>query len=166
MAVRKLLENENLSDALYVYSSPEAKAVETARVIADIFDLEVRIRESLSEISMNTGFLHQSEFDKRVGDYLAGYDDTGFEDYDSAQDRIVTCISSIVKDQGKNPAVTVTHGRIMTAFFSYLTGERLGYQEWRSIETPDLSVLDLERSMIVKGFLSGYQIVNSLSGSP
>lgn len=154
--VRKLLENEDLSGASYVYSSPEIKATETAGIIADLFHLEIMTCSSLKEISFNTGFLPQPEFEKRVEDYLSGHNDTGFESFNRSADRIVSCIHSLVEVQGKNPTVVVTHGRIMTALFSCLTDKRLGYTEWSSIAMPDLSVVDLAKGIIVRGFLAGH----------
>jgi 2,3-bisphosphoglycerate-dependent phosphoglycerate mutase len=51
-------------------------------------------------------------------------------------------VKRIAREADRRSVVMVTHGRILTVFFSKWFGRRLTGEEWRSIQLPDLSVID------------------------
>jgi 2,3-bisphosphoglycerate-dependent phosphoglycerate mutase len=153
-ATRELALRETWGDVNTVYHSPEPKAVETAKVIAEVIGASLQVEPDLRELAMNTGFLTTEEFDLRVGAYLDGAFDDAFEDYSEAQERIVTCVNRLVRDAQGQSIALVSHGRILTVFFSAILNRRLGYDEWKSIGLPDLSVVDTETWKVERGFFT------------
>jgi 2,3-bisphosphoglycerate-dependent phosphoglycerate mutase len=151
---RELALRETWGDVNIVFHSPEPKAVETAKVIAEVIGASLRVEPDLRELAMNTGFLTTEEFDRRVGAYLEGAIDDAFEPYSEAQERIVTCVNRLVRQANGQSIALVSHGRILTVFFSAILKKRLGYVEWKSIRLPDLSVVDSDTWKVERGFFS------------
>jgi broad specificity phosphatase PhoE len=153
-ATRELALRETWSDVTVVFHSPEPKAVETAKVIAEVIGASLQVEPDLRELAMNTGFLTMEEFDRRVGAYLGGAFDDSFEPYSEAQERIVTCVNRLVREANGQSIALVSHGRILTVFFSAILKKRLGYAEWKSIRLPDLSVVDPDTWKVERGFFT------------
>jgi 2,3-bisphosphoglycerate-dependent phosphoglycerate mutase len=153
-AAEELAARENWDDVYRVYHSPEPKAEQTAQIIAKRLKVGTAREEDLRELHADLGFLPAEQFHARVAAYLSGYVDPAFENYDSAVARIDACVKRIAREAGGRSVVVVSHGRILTAFFSKLLGRRLTGEEWRSIKLPDLSVIDLATWKVERGFFA------------
>ncbi|RLQ93315.1 histidine phosphatase family protein [Falsibacillus albus] len=153
ISARKIALQTDWEDASIIYHSPERKAMQTAAAIGIEKTLVLREEEDLRELEMNSGFLKKEDFQSKVGEYLMGKGDHDFEEYWSAQERIVNCVKNLVDRHKGSSLAIVSHGRILTAFYSFLLRRRLGVQEWQSIKMPDISVIDLETWMVIDGFL-------------
>lgn len=151
---KTLSEEEQWSDVRLVYHSPQPKAQETASILAGEIGVPVKEVQGLQELSMNTGFLSPAEFRQRVGDYLSGRPDPDFEKYGEAMLRIVGTFQDIVRELNGSSGVVVSHGRILSVFFSYLLGRRITVDEWQSMKFPELSVIDINTWRIERGFLA------------
>ncbi len=154
-AAQQLGELPCWQDVEIIYSSPEPKALQTAQEIARPWGTRVIVENDLRELQMKSVWLDNADFLKKVGDYLEGADDPDFEPYDQAQQRIVGCVQRLIQSHPGRSIAVVSHARILVAFFSHLFGRRVGRHEWRSIQMPDLAVVDLPKSQVVSGFLKG-----------
>jgi 2,3-bisphosphoglycerate-dependent phosphoglycerate mutase len=150
----ELIEGEQWDDLACIYHSPEPKAEQTAAIIARRFGVRTAVCDDLRELHADVGFLPGEQFQERVGAYLDGRQDPCFEDYEQATKRIVHCVEEIVTEAGDRSVAIVSHGRILTALFSAIRGERLGRAGWQSIGLPDLSVVDWKNRRVERGFLS------------
>ncbi|MBS7529003.1 histidine phosphatase family protein [Hazenella sp. IB182353] len=144
----ELIDSVRWEDIHVIYHSPEIKAQQTAKIIANELGVRMYVRTSLREVEARIGFLPINQFIARVGDYLEGYPDPDFEDYDQAVARFHQSICEIVS------AAIVSHGRILTAWYSYLLGSRLSRKDWQSIGLPDLSVVHTDTWQVKQGFFA------------
>jgi len=94
------------------------------------------------------------EFVARVGRYFAGDRDEDFESWDRATLRVVTAMAAIVTAASGNSVAVVSHGRILTVWFSHWLQRRLSVSEWQAIRMPDLSVVDLDSRRVESGFFA------------
>lgn len=152
-ATKDLALAESWDEVSCIYHSPELKAVATARVISEVTGIPTTVEDDLYELRIPT-ITPTEEFIRRVGAYLAGFSDPEFEDWDDATTRIVGCVQNIVSEANGNSVLMVSHGRILTVFFSHLMKRRLSVTEWQSIRLPDLSVIDLDTWTVERGFFS------------
>lgn len=159
-SVKQLVADHAWSDVSHIYYSPEPKAAATAAMMADQLGLATSSCAALREVAMDTGFLPPSLFRQRVARFLNGEPDSAFENYADATSRIVNAIASILEAAPKTSVAAVSHGRILTVFYSYLLGHRLGANEWQSIALPDLSIVNLTTSTVDSGFFAGNRVVN------
>lgn len=138
-----------------LYYSPEVAAAQTAELIGRRWPLQLHVEEKLSDMWIASGGLDRDSLAKIVGSHLEGSDSSPMlEDYDQAQQRIVHCVQRLaVRHAGENFAI-MSHSRLITAFYSHLLGRRLGREEWLSLRTPDLSVIDLPDWVVSAGFFS------------
>lgn len=150
---RLLALRENWNHLKLLYHSPEPKAEQTAAIIAEMIGAECKVHPDLRDLEMRTGVLPTEEFQSRVCDYLLGKSDLDFENYEAAQLRIRNAVHTIVNETDGSVGI-VSHGRIITAFFSDLLERRMTPEEWRSITFPDVSVIDIPKWKIVRGFFS------------
>ena len=145
------------ADLAAIHHSPQPKTAQTAAAIRREWTSAVPAfaEPDLAELRMDGGFLGAEAFEARVGHYLEGGRDPAFEDYGRAQERIVGGVRRILSAAGGRSVAIVSHGRILTVLFSALCGVRLGRPEWKSIQMPDLSVVDLDAETVTHGFFAG-----------
>ncbi|RNB92394.1 histidine phosphatase family protein [Brevibacillus fluminis] len=153
----QMAQRVSWEDIQCIYHSPEKKAVETAQAIAAPRGLIMRAEPDLRELAADVGFMAHDAFAKRVGAHLEGKEDPAFEPFEAAAKRINRCVGDIVSQADGRPVAIVSHGRILTAFYSSLIGRRLTRQEWQSIGLTDLSVLCTKTWMVKSGFFKNLQ---------
>lgn len=150
---RHLAKDDAWNEVSEIYHSPERKAVVTANVLSEATGIPTTAIDGLRELKA-PAIRSEIEFVRRVGSYLAGYPDTEFENWDAATARVVDAIQQAVsRSSGKSIAV-VSHGRILTVWYSHLFSRRMTVDEWRSIRLPDLSVVDLDTWRVERGFFA------------
>ncbi|TCP54740.1 broad specificity phosphatase PhoE [Tumebacillus sp. BK434] len=153
-STRELAARESWAKVRTIWHSPEPKAVGTARVIAEQAGLVMKEHAGLHELAFDAGYLSQEEFQSRVGAYFqGGTADPAFEPYHEAEARIAHAVQDIVARSNGQDTAIVSHGRILTVLYSRLLGRRLGPKDWRSIQLPDLSVIDTTTWNVERGFL-------------
>lgn len=156
-ATRDLVSQASWHEIGRIYHSPEPKAEATARVISEFTGIPAEVRDELCELQVPT--IHPfEEFVRRVGAYLEGFPDPGFEDWDQATSRIVHCVDNLIRDSNGTSAAMVSHGRILAVLFSHFFQRRMTVQEWQSIQLPDLSVVDIDTWTVDKGFFRDCQL--------
>lgn len=141
-----------------LYYSPELRAAQTAELIANRWQIPLNMEEELSDMWIVSGGLAQDQFEQIVGDHLEGLTNHPLlEDYTLAQRRIVRCVQRLARENAGRSFAIVSHARILTALYSHLLRRRLGRQEWLSLRTPDLSVIDPVTWQVTAGFFSNLQ---------
>lgn len=156
-ATRQLVLNQSWNDVQRIYHSPERKAAGTAEVVSAMTGIPMTVVNDLRELSV-PHIDASDEFIRRVGAYLLGFPDPEFENWDQAAQRIVGAIAAIVAEAAGRSAAVVSHGRILTVWFSHLFQRRMSVAEWQSIRLPDLSVIDLDTGTVERGFFSNISV--------
>jgi broad specificity phosphatase PhoE len=141
-----------------IASSPEAKAVATARPIATATALELRTEHALREVSRGaTPLVTASEYERLVAAHFAAPCESvhGWERGIDATARIRECIDRLMSEGG--PAVcVVSHGLVLSHYLADLRGMPAPLiEEWRALPQPAVAVVDVKARRIVQPFVSG-----------
>ncbi len=120
-----------------MFSSPETKAVETARYIGSHLGIGFSIRENLREHRRPSVFLPQSEFQENIRRFFESPDSTvyGSESSNDVARRIEYEIQRALADHPNGNILMVTHGTAMTSFASRHT-DADAYSLWQSLDLP------------------------------
>jgi len=122
-----------------IIASPFVRAIQSAKPLSHITNIDIEIDERLSERILST-------YD--LPDWLiklaATYDDLdltfdGGESSRIAMERIVNVVNDIQKNTYKRTAI-ITHGNIMSLLLKYYD-DSYGFAEWRKLTNPDVFVL-------------------------
>ncbi len=136
-----------------IYHSAELKAVATAEIISRETGIPTACARALGELGMP--FIpSRDEYIRRWERYLAGADEEAFEPWTAATQRIVHGIQDLVARWPGQSVAIVSHGRILTVFFSHLLRRRLTVADWQSIDLPDWSVVDAQTWTVENGFFA------------
>ena len=108
-----------------IVASAETKAVETAAILADAWDLPLRIRPQMHENDRSaTGFLPPDQFEAAADAFFAEPDASfrGWETARAAQDRIVGEVDSVLSATPTPTPLFVGHGGVGTLLYCHLIG--------------------------------------------
>ncbi|MEK1932058.1 MAG: histidine phosphatase family protein [Pararhizobium sp.] len=109
-----------------ILSSDEAKALETAAILARPVGIDVEVLEHAGENDRSaTGFLAPTEFEKAADWFFANPDQSfrGWERAVDAQARIVSAVSSVLDTHDPSrPIAFVGHGGVGTLLKCHLAG--------------------------------------------
>jgi broad specificity phosphatase PhoE len=139
-----------------IFTSPEAKALETAHIIAGPNGMTVTAIEDLREVERpaNQWFDdgYPGGYAGAVRDYLAAPQRAthGWEPPVAAQRRIRTCIDRLQQWEPHGFAVA-GHGQTLSLYVSSVTGLD-PWEVWRTIELPDYAVVDPDAGILIRGF--------------
>lgn len=141
-----------------LYSSEELKAHQTAEIIANNLNLEIRTNSKLGEVDRSsTGYLPEIELEKTVKEFFdnPGKSVAGWEMAEMAQKRIVQCVQNVIETNPKSTIAFVSHGMVggllichfknvpihrrymqhqLGSYFIYNSDDHEIAQEWREIE--------------------------------
>jgi len=121
-----------------IVTSPEAKAAETAAVVADVLGVSVIVDDRLREVRRPwTG----SHFESAVASYLTGERHEGWEPIRAVVSRLQ---DSLVNHTGAGPVGLVTHGTAMACLLDSLCLVEPA-QFWSELTMPDAWTFDGER---------------------
>ena len=148
-----LASNAPWQGIVRIYHSAELKAAATAEIISHQTGIPTACARDLGELAMPV-ILSRDEYLRRLERYFAGADDEEFEPWTAATRRIVQGVQDIVAGCPGQSVAIVSHGRILTVFFSYLLRRRLTLADWQSIALPDWSVVDTQMWTVESGFLA------------
>ncbi len=155
---RELAKNAPWQGIVRIYHSAERKAVATAAILSHDTGIATVCAPGLGELTMPL-IPARAEFIRRMERYLAGTDEEEFESWSAATRRIVHCVEDIVAESPGQSVAIVSHGRILTVFYSHLLRRRLNVADWQSIALPDWSIVDTTTWTVERGFLAGGQSV-------
>ena len=140
-----------------IASSPEAKAIATARPTADAAGLELQIEPDLHEVDRGTTpLVSADEYHALVAAHFASPHESvsGWETADAARARVVACIDRLTAGADGTVCV-VSHGLVLSHYLADLRGlEAPSLDEWRAIPLPGIAVVDLEGRELVQPFVS------------
>jgi probable phosphoglycerate mutase len=128
-----------------VVTSPEVKAVETGRILADTFNLPLTEDDRFAEHGAGPDdfIADYREFRAKVRQFFTTPDAVVFrsESCAAAGARFAEGIRSLASEETDLPLV-VTHGRIMASWLAMLTGGT-AWDIWIGLRLPDLIEVDL-----------------------
>jgi broad specificity phosphatase PhoE len=129
-----------------IVSSPEPKALQTARIIGDRLGLKVEVDPGLHEHKrQHLSFGTEEEFRARIAQVFAEPHAPipGGESAHEAYERVA---ETLARHKGE-PLLAVTHGTVLSLYLA----EKLAcdaHDLWRSLHMPDAFVLDGEGKLI------------------
>jgi broad specificity phosphatase PhoE len=139
-----------------IASSPEPKAVATARPIATAAGLEVRTEDGLREVSRGAARLvTTTEYEKLVEVHFAAGAESvnGWERGADATFRVRDCIERLTS-VGSSVCV-VSHGLLLSHYLADLRGMPApAVEEWRAIPQPAVAVVDVKARRLLRPFAS------------
>ncbi len=100
-----------------IYSSPEAKARETAQVVAEEWDIPVKIMEDLGEVRRP---YEATDYEDRIRAFLKGETRAGWETREAAEERIRRAMAEISKSAVE--VGVVSHGLLLALFVAGVMG--------------------------------------------
>ena len=120
-----------------VFSSPETKAVETARHIGLHLGIGFTVRDGLREHRRPSVFLPQPEFQENILSFFASPGSVvyGSESSNDVARRIEAEIRYALAGHPDGNILMVTHGTAMTSFISRHTDSD-AYSLWKSLDLP------------------------------
>lgn len=134
-----------------VWSSREAKAVQTAEIVAGALSVPVQVVDGLEEHHRDSVPFYPTtgEFEAAVERFFCNPDQLvlGVETGVQARDRMAAAIGRVV-DAGHTDNIVVTHGTVMTLYVANVTGAR-PMDFWRRLGLPSYVVLELPGNRIL-----------------
>ncbi len=130
-----------------IYSSPLERAVETARAIAAPHQLNIQIREELSEIRIGewTGKtiqeLQETKVWKQMQAHPVGVAMPGGESIDQVQKRMVAALDAIVAAHPHQIVAIVSHADPLKAALAHYLGMDLNTFQKIAIEPASITIL-------------------------
>lgn len=120
-----------------MFSSPETKAMETARYIGLHLGIGFSVREGLREHRRPSVFLPQSEFHDNIRRIFTSPDSVvyGSESSNDVAARIEAQVRRSLADHPEGNILMVTHGTAMSSFTSPHTNAD-AYSLWKSLDLP------------------------------
>ena len=135
-----------------VASSPEPKALETARPIAVAAGLHVRVDADLREVERSPALMSRKEWRETVDTYLrSGL--PGWEAPDAAAERLALRVDALAAEADGSIGV-VSHGTVLTLFLAARAGRPPSLADWSAIPLPGVCVFDLAANVPLTPFLS------------
>jgi broad specificity phosphatase PhoE len=138
-----------------VYTSPEPKARETARPLAERFGLHLLHRDALRELDRGPANLPgRTAYDAAVERAFSDPEQSmnGWERAVDAQTRIVACVREADR-QHAGPIAIVSHGLVLSLLLAHLREQpRVDFAEWRAIALPALAIVDRETWRVAEPF--------------
>lgn len=134
----------DLSRASRIFSSAEPKALETARVLGEAWQLPVEQVTGLHEHERpETRIVPPAQFEANIRALFARPSEIvfGSESADAARQRFTTAVAGLVERHHGDVAV-VTHGTVMALFVAAHTG-RDAFELWKQQQMPCAALLTL-----------------------
>ena len=135
-----------------VCSSPEAKAVQTARLLTQGWGVQVEVEAGLREVEGRAWANSPTEYERAVSRYLRGEVVEGWEERGNAQKRIVAVVEEAMGAQ--EDLLIVSHGLVLVLLLSWLLEMKPGmlFRVWQGMRFPDLCALDWKTREVVRPF--------------
>lgn len=136
-----------------VASSPEPKALATARPIADAAKRALRIEPALREVDRGaTAVMDRAAYRALIAAHFADRVD-GWEHARDASARIAACIERLVAESD-GPLCVVSHGLVLSHYIAGLRGSSPDIDEWSAMPMPAIAVVDPRARQVLQPFMS------------
>lgn len=143
------LKNKNIE---IIFSSPRIRAQETAKIVADMFNISIQTVENIRErnaYGILTGMIKSEAKVKYPKEFeeVKSYKNTttGAEEYEHFKKRILSAFDKITSENNSTIAI-ITHGGPISCFFREVLGKEI-------FGLKDCGIVELEKS-------GDYRIVN------
>ncbi len=154
---RDLGRSPSWAELTLIASSPESKAVATARPVAEAVALELQIEPDLHEVGRGeTPLVSAEEYQALVAAHFAspGESVSGWEPGAQAAARAVACIERLTA-RAPGSLCVVSHGLVLSHYLAHVRGlPAPDLEEWRAIPLPGIAVVDLDGAQLVQPFVS------------
>jgi broad specificity phosphatase PhoE len=121
-----------------VITSIEPKAIQTGEIVAQELGISCWTADGLHEHEREqSNILGQEEWEKQIANLFASPDTLifGKETANQALVRFAGAVESILSTYPHKKIAVVTHGTVMSLFYSQITG-RDAFKFWRELESP------------------------------
>lgn len=125
---RQLADSGVFDHVTAIWSSSEAKTIETATPLARRLDMRIRVRPEMDENDRSaTGFLPQPDFEAAADVFFSAPDQSfrGWETARDAQRRVVRAVGQALEETRDGDLVIFGHGAVGTLLFCALTGQHI-----------------------------------------
>lgn len=130
--------------ATCVFTSPEPKAAETARVLASAWSVEVETIDGFREHERpDARMLRPEDFERRIGELFARPSEIvfGTESADAARQRFTDAVVRVIR-RTVGDVVIVSHGTVIALFVADATGVE-PFAFWKRQEMPGAVILSV-----------------------
>ena len=134
-----------------ILASMEPKAIQTAEIVADALQLEMKVAADLHEHERSkTAFLAHEVFASKIQEFFEKSDDlvVGNETANQARHRFQHAVHSLLNSYGDRTLIIVAHGTVISLFVSRFTGVP-AFPLWKELGLPSYIVLDRQSYTIV-----------------
>jgi broad specificity phosphatase PhoE len=146
-----LRESGALPNSATWSSSPEPKAVETARFLADGEIVTVHaFREQIRSVSWLESEAEYRNAVRTAFEYPQSPALPGWEPLDRTRERVTSAVLHLVANASRPRLVAVGHGTAWTVLVSELTGSAPDLDAWETMRMPDHCVLDLRSRTLMR----------------
>ena len=138
-----------------IYSSPEPKALLTARPAARRWGIPISIADELRELRRPRLILdYETTIERVFANPLKSI--SGLEPATQAAHRVTLCIRGLVAEHPEQTLAVVSHGLIMTLILAQLENRLPSMDDWRSIPFSGLRAIDTEQWQPVDEWATAY----------
>ena len=142
---------------VYIVTSRETKAIETAQIIAEQLGLSLEVAEGLQEHDRTGGPYYSSkdEYEREVARFFDNPDELvmGRETTTETRERFANALKGVLSQHIGGNLIVVTHGLVISLFAAHHAGFQ-PFDYWRRLGTPAyirLSIPDLKLLTTVFG---------------
>jgi broad specificity phosphatase PhoE len=132
-----------------IFSSPEPKALQTAKPAARRWDIPLEIADCLQELRRPRLI---PDYEKVIARLLAE-PETSVANLESAvqvAERVTHCIEALVTTHPEQTLAVVSHGLILTIFLAQLEDRWPTVDEWRAVPSPGVAIVDTTTWHLIK----------------
>ena len=133
-----------------IFTSPEPKADETARTVAEARSIPVEIRENLREIRRP---FEAEDYDDKVRAFLKGEGPSGWETREEGEARLQRAMHEI--SRGDTDVGLVSHGLLLTLLLARIAAAEPTFWLHHSIGFAEYAEYDSEGEVLLRGFRPG-----------
>jgi broad specificity phosphatase PhoE len=133
-AAERLAREPIWRELTHVATSPEDKAVETARPLARAAELAPHVDDDLREVARELPVLPRAEYAELVARWLGGEDLPGFEPREHAARRFAAAVDRAAA-ASPGPTAVVTHGLVLALHLG------LTPHEWAALPLPGIAAV-------------------------
>lgn len=130
-----------------LFTSPERKAGETARIIGESRRIPVEVREELREIRRP---FEGEDYEDKIRGFLKGKGPDGWETREAAETRLRRVMKDVFLQEGD--VGVVSHALLLTLFLAQVSSVEPSFWLHRSIGFAEYAVYDSDAGRLLRGF--------------
>ncbi|MFQ6013534.1 MAG: histidine phosphatase family protein [Thermoplasmata archaeon] len=146
-AVAKLSEEAVWETVERIYASPERRAQETAQIVANRWDLPVKVREDLGEVRRP---FEVRGYEDKIRAFLKGRAPEGWESRQGAEARVSEAMEEI--SGGRVDVAAVSHALLLALFLAQVSRAEPTFWLHHSIGFAEYALYDTDARGLVQDF--------------